>query len=912
VSINIVVFEAGALPGFPASLGRPSVTVLASFGDPASEPTPGEAISDFCTPLSTQYTKFGLSQDNPATGDNEAGYEVRRNPHYGGTYTFRWYAESMRDADGDGYENPIDTCPFEVNADNSPKVDTGPDNDGIDSACEASMRTSDPNWPLTQACWPGAPGVFNDCDGDGFYNRGDNCPLVDNPTQADADTDDIGDACDNRGNGPNSPDGQPIVVTREVSVEITGPPVTVTPTATPTPTPSHFNPSFAASLSSNGTGDYADVSTEFAIPAPDYNFDAVVTFTPPEFTVATDADVPNGAIVGKLEALATLGLINQPCTSALPMTFDLMDATTDPSATVTFDDQFQDADGNTLPDGVDKYPDFLARIFPGLTPRARHYGQASVAGSPVSLNFVVFEPGVTLPGLGPVDPALGYPSVTILNNNGDPAAVPAPSAITDFCTPLSTAITTYGISDDNPATGTDEGGYSVRANPVAAGTYSFSAYARSLRDADSDGIENQLDTCPFDPNAGSPRIGGSGDQDNDGIDDVCDPTKTEANTDPDNDLYMNRGDNCPLVANGADQDNQADKDTDGIGDACDPSPLTPNGSAIERWLESSVYIAGEACAPVIPGTYNGTVTINGQPAPDGTLIQAFVQGLAWASDVTSGGHYVVDVPQTMPVSPPCFAGGWLSFQADGAWCEPSVQWSLGLHNLNLQCGELATKVRIGSGQTPPGGQVTLPLDALDVPPVGLGAFTVDIAYEAGVVTPTSYVGDPDSRFDTVLCNLNYGPDTVRCTGIRATSDAVGDLMLAEITFEVEPDAPMDYQSPLALTVATFADTQGYDIPHATEDGSIRVGLVGNVDCDQDVDAVDALFILQYVVGLRSVTNQCPLSAGTLYLPAADAQCDNDVDAVDALFVLQHVVGLRPELCSVGGPAVPTATPTSSP
>jgi hypothetical protein len=324
-------------------------------------------------------------------------------------------------------------------------------------------------------------------------------------------------------------------------------------------------------------------------------------------------------------------------------------------------------------------------------------------------------------------------------------------------------------------------------------------------------------------------------------------------------------------------------------------------------------VAGvEFCAPLFPGTYNGTVAVNGQPAADGTLIQAFVQGLVWASDVTSGGRYVVDVPSSLPVEPPCFEGGWLSFQADGAWCEPSVQWGPGLHDLNLQCGELATRVRIGSGQAPPGGQVTLPLDALDVPPLGLGAFTVDIAYEAGVVTPTSYVGDPDSRFDSVLCNLNYGPDTVRCTGIRATSDAVGDLMLAEITFEVEPDAPMDYQSPLALTVATFADTQGYDIPHATEDGSIRVGLVGNVDCDQDVDAVDALFILQYVVGLRSVTNQCPLPAGTLYLPAADAQCDNDVDAVDALFVLQHVVGLRPELCSVGGPAVPTATPTPSP
>ena len=211
VSINILVFEAGALPGFPAAWGRPSVTVLNNIGDPAAEPTPGGPITDFCTPLSTEYTKFGLSQDNPATGADEAGFEVRRNPHYGGTYPFRWYVESMLDAEGDGLENPIDTCPFDVNVDNSPKVDTGPDSDGIDSACDPDPGV----W-----CWPGSPGMFNDCDGDGFYNRGDNCPLVANPDQADADSDDIGDACDTRGNGPNTPDGIPAKVYRAVGVVI--------------------------------------------------------------------------------------------------------------------------------------------------------------------------------------------------------------------------------------------------------------------------------------------------------------------------------------------------------------------------------------------------------------------------------------------------------------------------------------------------------------------------------------------------------------------------------------------------------------------------------------------------------------------------------------------------------------------
>ena len=35
----------------------------------------------------------------------------------------------------------------------------------------------------------------------------------------------------------------------------------------------------------------------------------------------------------------------------------------------------------------------------------------------------------------------------------------------------------------------------------------------------------------------------------------------------------------------------------------------------------------------------------------------------------------------------------------------------------------------------------------------------------------------------------------------------------------------------------------------------------------------------------------------IHLPGANADCDGDVDAVDALFVLQHVAGLRPVLCA---------------
>ena len=75
---------------------------------------------------------------------------------------------------------------------------------------------------------------------------------------------------------------------------------------------------------------------------------------------------------------------------------------------------------------------------------------------------------------------------------------------------------------------------------------------------------------------------------------------------------------------------------------------------------------------------------------------------------------------------------------------------------------------------------------------------------------------------------------------------------------------------------------------------------GDVDCDDDVDAVDALFILQYVVGVRDGSDECP-PPGALYLAACDVDCDDDCDAVDALFVLQHVVGIRPELCVCAEP-----------
>ena len=92
------------------------------------------------------------------------------------------------------------------------------------------------------------------------------------------------------------------------------------------------------------------------------------------------------------------------------------------------------------PPAVTKYPSFLNAIFdpdwvdygadriagngddnngpqPPIRPSFPRRGHTSIASAGnlwVILQLVVFEPGTDLPNLPPLDPSLGYPSVTVL------------------------------------------------------------------------------------------------------------------------------------------------------------------------------------------------------------------------------------------------------------------------------------------------------------------------------------------------------------------------------------------------------------------------------------------------------------------------------------------------------------------
>ncbi len=232
------------------SLGPLSVVIVDNPNQPALSP-----ISEFCAPMLSSTTVFGKTQGQgvmipAAAGASEATsqcyngldddydfvaddgcWEVQqscaatptfcvaanRNPIANsglvvngvatGSHLVGAYSESYRDADGDGFPNIEDACPYTP----------GVRDVGLDGVTE-NIRGADgcPAAPTgnIKGCGP----AINDCDGDNFLNRQDNCPFDGNPDQLDTDHDNIGDACDTLGNGPNVPDGPYLNVMPRASV----------------------------------------------------------------------------------------------------------------------------------------------------------------------------------------------------------------------------------------------------------------------------------------------------------------------------------------------------------------------------------------------------------------------------------------------------------------------------------------------------------------------------------------------------------------------------------------------------------------------------------------------------------------------------------------------------------------------
>jgi len=241
-----------------------------------------------------------VTQDNPDTVADEGGLPLLTLPDAGTPIRNISFSVSQGDADGDGYENSLDRCPFHVDTVWNPRIPRTPQQDppgdsdllfgqplgdGIPDTCDPT--------PFELSSAPS--GQPTDHDGDGFANTGDNCPLQYNPDQKDSDVnangkhvgDGIGDACDTpgidagtdcvnpdcsgypprpipgprsvSGNGPLVVDGAGLICIRTLTLVAGGPnDATVSdcsetlPAASPTPTPS-ATPSPAATATPTAT-----------------------------------------------------------------------------------------------------------------------------------------------------------------------------------------------------------------------------------------------------------------------------------------------------------------------------------------------------------------------------------------------------------------------------------------------------------------------------------------------------------------------------------------------------------------------------------------------------------------------------------------------------------------------------------
>jgi hypothetical protein len=390
-----------------------------------------------------------------------------------------------------------------------------------------------------------------------------------------------------------------------------------------------FDPSFSVELTQPAPQVSSELTLSFRLDS-GYQLSTAVVYLPLDWGVVQGDQLPVGTKVASTETNNTFGLINSACNLPLAITFELFNATLDTSQTVSLRDSddpqsipstseaepgtggyiyteasdgygtpdyAEDKDGNGVLDAVDHYPDFLPATLGDERPISRIAGVAVNAGVPRLLQFLIFAPGsrINLP-----DPLAsqatanaaqsGYPMFMVTQDFRNPDTPHQPDPITDYCTPLDMSLSFFP----------PDGGGGLLVNPQS-GSYGFTLVALGKRDADGDGYENSLDTCPFVPNAGDPRALNSGDVDADGLDTECDPNDDlltgGTNSDEDGDGYLNRQDICPLmqVPNIFDipPGEQTDEDFDDIGDACDPSPQSPDGEALVA-VKTAQVVVGEA------------------------------------------------------------------------------------------------------------------------------------------------------------------------------------------------------------------------------------------------------------------------------------------------------------------------------
>jgi len=207
-----------------------------------------------------------------------------------------------------------------------------------------------------------------------------------------------------------------------------------------------------------------------------------------------------------------------------------------------------------------------------------------------------------------------------------------------------------------------------------------------------------------------------------------------------------------------------------------------------------------------------------------------------------------------------------------------------------------TLILMSSSTVSEGGEVVLTLEGYNLD--NLGTATVEVVYDPNILVMINCTKDPDGLFDLVQCNREYGPDRIRFN-ITSVTGVSGDVTIATLIFQAVGQS--GDRSDIAISLPTLANAASESLIIDVMDGWILISpaSVGDVTCDGVFNAIDALFMLQYDVGLREASNSCTHpdpSKDILLSTECDVNEDGLCNSVDALFSMQCDVGIANAVC----------------
>lgn len=108
-------------------------------------------------------------------------------------------------------------------------------------------------------------------------------------------------------------------------------------------------------------------------------------------------------------------------------------------------------------------------------------------------------------------------------------------------------------------------------------------------------------------------------------------------------------------------------------------------------------------------------------------------------------------------------------------------------------------------------------------------------------------------------------------------------------------ASFEVYSPLS---DTYREDDAEDFTVSLSPIATTETVIGDPSCSGTVTIADAVMVAQYLVGVRTASQTCPLAGEALQLNvvAADVDGDGTVSIVDAVVIAQCIVGLESALC----------------